>query len=74
MSFFQENGFRVSTNHVAEFRAICRVAVWWQGDGGRALELGLSGAASALPSIWALSAQGSGGLDSALLLRVRHVS
>jgi hypothetical protein len=32
MSFFQENGFRVSTNRVAEFRAICRVAVWWKGD------------------------------------------
>jgi hypothetical protein len=32
MSFFQENGFRVSTNHVAEFRAICRVAVWWKCD------------------------------------------
>jgi hypothetical protein len=39
MSFFQENGFRVSTNHVAEFRAICRVAVWWKSDS----DLGLIG-------------------------------
>jgi len=36
------------------------VGLWWKGDSRSVLEPGLSGAASALPYIWAFSAQASG--------------